>query len=193
MCSPASGNGSRWVSRHALSVPCREGHAAALTAFKSRCAEAVAAIPPVDTVVPSSVPAATGTTILTIWERCKLDRHIKDIMIDAEERVKEAAMFDMDEDDPVEYVFDPVEGFAQIARLANGFKKSYTMTKQEMEALVLKHDSELKEQHKEIQLQRTVIHNQAYDIKELKSELDEMREKIRQLEEEMAKLTAKPA
>ena len=187
---PSSGNGSRWVSRHAKSSPCKSAHEKAIIDFKKYCSEALARVT-IDTEHTPHTRIVTDIHIQTIWERCKTNRHIKDMFVETEEKLKEIALIDMDEDDPVEYLFDPVEGFSQIAMIANSYKKNYTMTKQEMQAMMLKHDSELVEHRREILTQRTIIQNQGFAIVELKEELKYNREEMEAMREKIKLLEAK--
>lgn len=200
---PSTGNGSRWVSRHAVSAACKSAHPSAFLAFKKQCEEeAIAAAGAALTVStcasePHTKPTVSPTAALDVWEKCKQNKRVVGAFLEVEERLKEAAIVEEPDEgeDPAEtsvergeYVFDPMEGFICVAAAAIDFKKEYTMTKKEMQAAILRHDSELVKHTKEIVDQKMVIHNQNRVLCEKTQEIRELNEVVRSHEQQMKAL-----
>jgi predicted RNase H-like nuclease (RuvC/YqgF family) len=173
------------------SVACKNAHVAAFNVFRERCKVAADAIistpPPLSTSAPVAAPS---TTLTHVWESCKANKHMKDIVMEVEQQMKDQYYFDLDEDDPcdsIEYVFDPVEGFTQIAIHANSYKKEFTQTKQEMQRAIEKNERELVEHRRAIMDQRAITMNQQHEIKDLRGELSAYRQENQELRDEIQK------
>jgi predicted RNase H-like nuclease (RuvC/YqgF family) len=89
------------------------------------------------------------------------------------------------EDEEEDPVFTPEEGFRQSIRYAIGYKREVSRTKQKMEALVTKHDEEIREwgnvvrEHSaRIRWMESAKKDQDYEILSLREQLDALRKEF---------------
>lgn len=174
------GNGMRWLSLHSKKDACRAAHAAAYTTFKAAWDAAKAA--------PAEEPAPppSGDSIASLWEECKTNKKMSEMVADLEDRVLEES--ECLDDDPC---FRPEEGFKVAISTAIGYKQKFEKSKQKMEELVAKHDDEIRElrgvirkQVDTIQRSETMIKDHQYEIAHLRVENSRLQKEIEELQDE---------
>jgi len=194
--SSFEGQGARWVSLHEKKAECRKAHPAAFAAFKQRYTEtraAAAAEAAAKKEAAKEPPPVTATSITTLWDKCKSNKLLHAMVCEIE--AFRPLQFDDEEEDP--QTFDVEEGFVQAVRYAADYQKQVASTKADMEKMVVAHEAELTEHRREIHELRTENkHAKANfcslneSFATLKSESEQMKERIRQLE---ARLGITPA
>jgi cell division protein FtsB len=173
----------RWLSLHSKKDACRAAHAAAFTTFKTAwdAAKAAPAPPAEDPIPPSSCDS-----IASLWEECKSNKKMTEMVADLEDRVLEES--ECLDDDPC---FRPEEGFKVAISTAIGYKQKFEKSEQEMEELVAAHDDEIRELRGVIRTQvdtirclETMVKDQQCEIVHLRAENTRLRKEIEELQDE---------
>lgn len=198
--------GDRWAEMHSRQKACRDAHPDAYARFKALWTAArgsvVAAEKETAAIELTQAEAAMATKsaggVGELWTRFRSNRRLTDYMREIEERMKEAHAFDVgdDDEDPTPFVFDPADAFERAIAEAMSVRKEVTLTKQKMTEMVVAHDAELTVHRSELirlgqqtgSLKETVteqsgrLMDYSVEVRDLRTEMDVMREKIKLLE-----------
>jgi hypothetical protein len=197
--------GDRWAEMHSRQKACRDAHPDVYTRFKTLWTAARGSViaaeketAAIELAKADAVMAAKSAGgVGELWTRFRSNRRLTDYMREIEERMKEAHAFDADEEEePTPFVFDPVDAFERAIAEAMSVRKEVTLTKQKMTEMVVAHNAELTVHRSELirlgqktgSLKETVteqsgrLMENSVEIRDLRTEMGVMREKIKLLE-----------
>lgn len=143
--------GDRWSEMHSQKKECRHAHPDAYSRFKALWTAArgsvIAAEKEAATVALAKAEAAVAVSaaggVGELWNKHRGNRHLKEYMLEVEERMKEEHSLVDEDEDPTPFVFDPAEAFERTLAEVMSVRKEVTLTKQKMSEMVVAHDAEL--------------------------------------------------
>lgn len=196
--------GDRWAEMHSRQKECRSAHPDAFDRFKALWTVArgsvVAAEKEAAAAAEADVAAKAAGGVGELWNKCRANRRLAEFVRCIEERMKEEHALCCDDDeteeDPTPFVFDPAEAFERAIAEAMSVRKEMSLTKQKMTEMVVAHDTELTVHRSELirlgrvsgALKETVteqsgqLMENSVKIRDMRTEVEAMRERIKLLE-----------